>query len=78
MGTSSARQDRGSGPRHCSLGRVGGTRWGTGVPMRQAWTARPLPDAHPSTAAGGSTDITHYRALAQLAERGMFDLFFIA
>ncbi|SDB55983.1 LLM class flavin-dependent oxidoreductase [Belnapia rosea] len=33
---------------------------------------------HPSTAAGGSTDIAHYRALAQLAERGMFDLFFIA
>ena len=32
----------------------------------------------PETNAAGSTDIGHYRALAQLAERGKFDLFFIA
>ena len=33
---------------------------------------------HDSTIPGGSTDVDHYRALAQTAERGKFDLFFIA
>jgi N-acetyl-S-(2-succino)cysteine monooxygenase len=33
---------------------------------------------HPKANAEGSTDIDHYRALAQTAERGLFDLFFIA
>ncbi|MBP0491810.1 LLM class flavin-dependent oxidoreductase [Roseomonas sp. SG15] len=33
---------------------------------------------HPSTQAGASTDIDWYRSTAQLAERGLFDLFFIA
>lgn len=33
---------------------------------------------HPDTNPSGATDIDHYRALAQTAERGKFDLFFIA
>jgi FMN-dependent oxidoreductase (nitrilotriacetate monooxygenase family) len=33
---------------------------------------------HPSTVAGGANDVDHYRHLAQTAERGKFDLFFIA
>ena len=33
---------------------------------------------HPDTNAAGAMDIQHYRALAQLAERGKFDLFFVA
>ncbi|MEI6203100.1 MAG: LLM class flavin-dependent oxidoreductase, partial [Enhydrobacter sp.] len=33
---------------------------------------------HPKANAAGSTDIDHYRRLAQTAERGLFDLFFIA
>jgi FMN-dependent oxidoreductase (nitrilotriacetate monooxygenase family) len=33
---------------------------------------------HPATTPSGGTDIRHYRRLAQLAERGRFDLFFIA
>jgi FMN-dependent oxidoreductase (nitrilotriacetate monooxygenase family) len=33
---------------------------------------------HPGANAAGSTDIAYYRALAQTAERGLFDLFFIA
>jgi FMN-dependent oxidoreductase (nitrilotriacetate monooxygenase family) len=33
---------------------------------------------HPSTDPRGSTDINHYRRLAQIAEAGKFDLFFIA
>ncbi len=33
---------------------------------------------HPGTQANASTDIDYYRAMAQLAESGMMDLFFIA
>lgn len=33
---------------------------------------------HPATTPSGGTDIGHYRRMAQLAERGKFDLFFIA
>ena len=33
---------------------------------------------HPATKPSGGTDIAHYRRMAQLAERGKFDLFFIA
>src|ERR1700712_666827 len=33
---------------------------------------------HPATTPSGGTDIAHYRRMAQLAERGKFDLFFIA
>ncbi|MBE9603398.1 LLM class flavin-dependent oxidoreductase [Acetobacteraceae bacterium H6797] len=33
---------------------------------------------HPDARADGSTDIDYYRGLAQLAEKGFFDLFFIA
>ncbi len=33
---------------------------------------------HPDTHAAASTDIAHYRRLAQLAETGKFDLFFVA
>ena len=33
---------------------------------------------HPATTPAGGTDIGHYRRLAQLAEAGKFDLFFIA
>ncbi len=33
---------------------------------------------HPKANAAGSTDVAYYRSLAQTAERGLFDLFFIA
>jgi FMN-dependent oxidoreductase (nitrilotriacetate monooxygenase family) len=33
---------------------------------------------HPKANAAGSTDVAYYRKLAQTAERGLFDLFFIA
>jgi FMN-dependent oxidoreductase (nitrilotriacetate monooxygenase family) len=33
---------------------------------------------HPDTNPAGSTDINHFRAIAQLAERGKFDLYFVA
>jgi N-acetyl-S-(2-succino)cysteine monooxygenase len=33
---------------------------------------------HPSSRRGDSTDINYYRRLAQLAERGKFDMFFVA
>ena len=32
----------------------------------------------PDTNAEGATDIAHYRRIAELAERGKFDLFFVA
>ena len=44
----------------------------------QATGAHPASWLHPETNAAASTDIAHYRAIAQLAERGKFDLFFIA
>ncbi len=44
----------------------------------QATGNHPASWLHPDTNAAGSTDIDHYRALAQIAERGKFDLFFIA
>ncbi|MFM9941484.1 MAG: LLM class flavin-dependent oxidoreductase [Hyphomicrobiaceae bacterium] len=44
----------------------------------QATGNHPASWLHPDTNAAGSTDIDHYRALAQLAEQGKFDLFFIA
>lgn len=44
----------------------------------QATGNHPASWLHPDTPAAGSTDIGHYRHLAQLAERGKFDLFFIA
>jgi FMN-dependent oxidoreductase (nitrilotriacetate monooxygenase family) len=33
---------------------------------------------HPDTNAAGATDINHFRSIAQLAERGKFDLYFVA
>lgn len=44
----------------------------------QATGNHPASWLHPDTPAAGSTDIGHYRHLAQLAESGKFDLFFIA
>ena len=44
----------------------------------QAHGTHPAAWLHPDTDPHGSTDIGHYRAMAQLAERGCFDLFFIA
>jgi hypothetical protein len=44
----------------------------------QAAGGHPAAWMHPSTTAAGSTNIDYYRSLAQLAERGLFDLFFIA
>src|SRR3981081_285855 len=44
----------------------------------QATGNHPASWLHPETNAAGSTDIAHYRALAQRAERGKFDLFFVA
>ncbi len=33
---------------------------------------------HPGTNAAASTDVRHYQRMAQIAERGLFDLFFVA
>ena len=44
----------------------------------QATGTHPASWLHPDTNAGGSTEIAHFRAIAQLAERGKFDLFFVA
>jgi FMN-dependent oxidoreductase (nitrilotriacetate monooxygenase family) len=44
----------------------------------QATGTHPASWLHPDTNAAASTDIAHYRALALLAERGKFDLFFVA
>jgi len=44
----------------------------------QATGNHPASWLHPDTDAAASTSIAHYWALAQLAERGLFDLFFIA
>jgi FMN-dependent oxidoreductase (nitrilotriacetate monooxygenase family) len=44
----------------------------------QAAGGHPAAWLHPGTNASGSTDIDYYRSLAQTAERGCFDLFFIA
>ena len=44
----------------------------------QATGTHPASWLHPETNAAGSTDIAHYRLISQLAERGKFDLFFIA
>ncbi len=44
----------------------------------QATGNHPASWLNPDTNAAGSTDIDHYRMLAKLAERGKFDLFFIA
>jgi FMN-dependent oxidoreductase (nitrilotriacetate monooxygenase family) len=46
--------------------------------IAQAHGAHPAAWLDPRTDAAASTDIGHFRALAQLAERGCFDLFFIA
>jgi N-acetyl-S-(2-succino)cysteine monooxygenase len=44
----------------------------------QATGTHPASWLAPETNAAGSTNIAHYRALAQFAERGKFDLFFVA
>jgi FMN-dependent oxidoreductase (nitrilotriacetate monooxygenase family) len=48
------------------------------VLVDQATGNHPASWLNPETPADGSTDIAHYRRLAQIAERGKFDLFFIA
>ena len=44
----------------------------------QAAGGHPAAWLHPSSNPAGSTDIDYYRSIAQLAEQGLFDLFFIA
>ena len=44
----------------------------------QATGNHPASWIHPDTSASASTDINHFRAIAQLAERGKFDMFFVA
>ena len=44
----------------------------------QATGTHPASWIHPDTNAAASTDIDHFRAVAQLAERGKFDMFFVA
>ena len=44
----------------------------------QATGTHPASWIHPDTNAAASTDINHFRAVAQLAERGKFDMFFVA
>jgi FMN-dependent oxidoreductase (nitrilotriacetate monooxygenase family) len=44
----------------------------------QATGTHPASWLHPDTNAAGATDIAHYRSIAQLAQRGKFDLFFVA
>ena len=44
----------------------------------QATGRHPASWLHPETDAAASTDIDHFRTVAQLAERGKFDLFFVA
>ncbi|HTR83728.1 MAG TPA: nitrilotriacetate monooxygenase, partial [Reyranella sp.] len=49
-----------------------------GMLVGSAAGGHPAAWLHPKANASGSTDIDYYRSLAQLAERGLFDLFFIA
>ncbi|HSH99283.1 MAG TPA: LLM class flavin-dependent oxidoreductase, partial [Reyranella sp.] len=49
-----------------------------GLLIGQAAGGHPAAWLHPKANAAGSTDIAYFRALAQIAERGCFDLFFIA
>jgi len=49
-----------------------------GLLIGQAHGGHPAAWLHPDTNAAGSTDIAYFRSLAQIAEQGLFDLFFIA
>ena len=49
-----------------------------GLLIGQAHGGHPAAWLHPDTNAAGSTDINYFRTLAQTAEQGLFDLFFIA
>jgi N-acetyl-S-(2-succino)cysteine monooxygenase len=49
-----------------------------GLLIGQAAGGHPAAWLHPDSNAAGSTDISYFRNLAQLAEQGCFDLFFIA
>ena len=44
----------------------------------QATGTHPASWIHPDTDAGASTNINHFRTVAQPAERGKFDMFFVA
>ena len=57
---------------------TGQRRMSLALLIDQATGNHPASWLHPDTPADGSTDINHYRHLAQIAERGKFDLFFIA
>ncbi len=46
--------------------------------LAQATGTHPASWMHPANNPHGSTDIAHHRAIARLAERGKFDLFFVA
>ena len=49
-----------------------------GLLIGQAHGGHPAAWLHPHTKASGSTDIDYFRGLAQTAEKGLFDLFFVA
>ena len=49
-----------------------------GLLIGQAAGGHPAAWLHPKANAAGSTDIAYFRSLVQLAEKGCFDLFFIA
>src|SRR5436190_17329907 len=49
-----------------------------GLLIGSAAGGHPAAWMHPEANAAGSTDIAYYRKLARLAEKGLFDLFFVA
>ena len=53
-------------------------RLSLGLLIGQAAGGHPAAWLHPKANAAGSTDIAYFRALAQTAERGCVNLFFIA
>jgi FMN-dependent oxidoreductase (nitrilotriacetate monooxygenase family) len=60
------------------VGRLSNHKISLGLLIGQAHGGHPAAWLHPDTNAGGSTDINYFRTLAQTAEQGFFDLFFIA
>jgi len=55
-----------------------GRKLALGMLIGQAAGGHPAAWLHPEGKAGGSTDIDYFRGLVQEAERGLFDLFFVA
>lgn len=57
---------------------TGSSQMSLAILVDQATGNHPASWLNPETDAHASTNIDHYRSLAQIAERGKFDLFFIA